>query len=107
MRRVLHLVCAIAVLAGLSGCATNEYTVSEAQRDLVSSGLTQTQAKCVLDGLTARLSARYVKLNNQEKVDRVNPDAVALYVRNVFASQDNARNDDKAFAKSLVAGCRG
>ena len=106
MRRVVRFVVALAITAGLGGCATNEYKVSEAQRDLVKAGLTQPQAKCVLDGLTSRFSARYVKLNNQEKVDRVNPDAVALYVRNVFASQDNVGNDDSVFAKSLVRNCR-
>ena len=106
MKRLIRMVFVLSVVAVLSGCAAKEYTVSEAQRDLVSSGLTQPQAKCVLDGLTARFGARYVKLNNQEKVDRVNPDAVALYVRNVFASQDKASNDDKTFAKELVASCR-
>jgi hypothetical protein len=106
MNRYRKAVCIAAVVAAAAGCATSEYTVSEAQRDLVKTGLTAPQAKCVLDGLTKRFSDRYIKLNNQEQVDRVNPDAVALYVRNVFASQDTASNDDKQFARDLVRRCR-
>ncbi len=106
MKRLARLVSVGLVVAGLAGCATDEYTVAEATSDLLKSGLTEPQAKCVLDGLTKRFSDRYVKLNNAEQVDRVNPDAARLYVRNVFASQSNATNDDKAFAKALVAECR-
>ena len=83
-----------------------------AQRAMIQPVLTATAARndSILHGTTAQLRARYaeqyVKLNNEKKVDKVNPDAVALYVRNVFASQAKVGNDEKAFAKTVVALCK-
>ena len=90
-----------------AGCGTDEYTANEARADLLRLGYSKAQAACVIDGLTQRFSQQYTQLNQQQQVDRVNPKAVALYVRNVFASQDTARNGDIEFTRRLVQRCTG
>lgn len=93
------------VLATAS-CAASEYTTQAAQADLVKLGYTPKQAQCVIAGLRQRYADEYVKLNNLKKVDRVNPDAVSLYVRNKFAAQERIGNDEASRARAVVAGCR-
>ncbi len=90
----------------LAACAASEYTTTHAQSDLAKQGFTQQQAKCLLDGLRKQYADQYIKLNNEQKVDRVNPAAVALYVRNVFASPGSLSGDEVAFARSLAHRCR-
>lgn len=90
-----------------AGCGTDEYTARAARGDLVRLGYSQQQADCVIDGLTERFAQQYTQLNQQQQVDRVNPKAVALYVRNVFASQDAAHAVDVEFTRQLVRRCTG
>ncbi len=103
--RLVSLVLVVGCSLAVSGCGTDEYTARQARNDLVHLGLSTQQADCVIGGLTKHFGDQYVRLNQQQKVDRVNPKAVALYVRNVFASQDTARPVDVAFTKALVARC--
>ena len=99
-----------------SACSADEYTASNARTDLQKLGYSSAQAACILDGLNTHYAAEYIKLNTQQIVDAqkhdativasLNPKAVALYVRNVFAGSDEVGNDEKAFAQLLTTRCR-
>ena len=115
MRR--GLISCVAMLAFVvAGCGTDEYTVARAHADLRKTGMTDRQATCVLDGLSKHYQQVYIALNTKQVkdaekqgikvVDSVNPKAVLLYVRNVFAGVDKVGNDEIAFAQQTVSSCR-
>lgn len=117
MRKLLQLLLVGAFAYSATACSTDEYTVAEAKADLRKLGYTEQQANCVLDGLSKHYSDQYVKLNSDQVKeardrglavsDAVNPKAVALYVRNVFAEPSKPKNDEIALAKRINARCKG
>lgn len=116
MRRFVQLLVVGSVLFGAAACGTDEYTVANARTDLRKLGYTDKQATCVLDGLSNHYADQYVKLNSDQVKeandqglnvkDVVNPKAVALYVRNVFAGVDKPNNDEIALVKGINATCK-
>jgi hypothetical protein len=111
LRRLLVTVAGAAVLAG---CATAEYTTTEAVRDMQRLGVSSTAARCVVARLHDYYANQYVvaqrraveRLHEDPAKAAINPQAVDLYVRNKFAGQDTIGNDERARARALASQCR-
>ncbi len=100
-------------MALLAGCATPEYTTSQARDDLVRKGWTSAQAQCFVDGLHKYYADQYLAINRRQAALRhlpftgVNPQGTDLYVRNELTSGGGLTNTEVAEAHTLARRCHG
>ncbi len=113
VRSLGAVVGACVCVALLGGCATSEFTVSEARDDLVHVGWTRPQAQCFLDGMHDFYANQYVDLNRREAARRkapfsgVNPRGTELFVRNELTGAGSLSASELAETRRLVQRCRG